>query len=558
MLVPLGALYIDLVVQETSTTTLQLIDRDPEPDSPLEEELGAPLSTSIRLTIAAMGSAAVTAASIYVRVNGGAEVLAFSSGPPTFHATYAGSSFAEQMSLGSTVVDEYVFELVRATAFASQDVVDVRVEASADTGATLNEAYTFQIEDLTAPAITEVFTRGLRRLRVCFDEPVEQGTGTRGDARLLRVLTSGVEFVAPDRLTTPNGNFTSGDVGLYVGSARCAYAVNNGYFQIAALVDSRTVQLDRSVVAEFAPSDAVVTLTPYRLAPVAAAAGIVSPAFSPIVMEIEAVPSKDLVPGVDAAEYVDLVLQDDLTPARTYTLQAEVIDDVLNNTGTDLSKQFTSEPLPQSVRQRYALWDLIPEFNKTEDTTQDLERFIRCCDEVFQLIRSEVDGLLRITDIDAIGDVLLDTLLAHLGNPYTFELSAIEKRRLAAVLEEMYRDKGVEVGIEAALLFFLGIPMDVQPFTSLEGLWILGEGSLGETTMLGPGTSFLRYAFQVVSPTELTETQRFRVTEIVDYLKPAHTHFVALLEPSTGTPPTPTTFWVLGESSLGESTVLDD
>ena len=51
----------------------------------------------------------------------------------------------------------------------------------------------------------------------------------------------------------------------------------------------------------------------------------------------------------------------------------------------------------------------------------------------------------------------------------------------------------------------------------------------------------------------LTETERRQIRAIVNFLKPGHTHFVDLLEPTA-----PVTFdhWVLGISELGVETEL--
>jgi hypothetical protein len=51
----------------------------------------------------------------------------------------------------------------------------------------------------------------------------------------------------------------------------------------------------------------------------------------------------------------------------------------------------------------------------------------------------------------------------------------------------------------------------------------------------------------------LTETERRQIRAIVDYLKPAHTHFVELIEPL---PPPVYHHWELGISELGETTDL--
>jgi len=82
---------------------------------------------------------------------------------------------------------------------------------------------------------------------------------------------------------------------------------------------------------------------------------------------------------------------------------------------------------------------------------------------------------------------------------------------------------------------------------------ILGESELGIDWELGPSDLFARYAFNVEVDVPLTGTQRSQIRAIVDYLKPAHTHFVDLIEP--GVPPT-FDHWELGISELGWSSDL--
>ena len=65
-----------------------------------------------------------------------------------------------------------------------------------------------------------------------------------------------------------------------------------------------------------------------------------------------------------------------------------------------------------------------------------------------------------------------------IGNPFPFDLDELGKRRLAAVLVEMYRQKGTAVGIRNAVRFFLGI--DIAAITALAATaLVLGESELG-------------------------------------------------------------------------------
>jgi len=112
--------------------------------------------------------------------------------------------------------------------------------------------------------------------------------------------------------------------------------------------------------------------------------------------------------------------------------------------------------------------------------------------------------------------------------------------------------KGTAIGIENAIRFFLGI--DITTITPFAGTTlVLGESELGVDWELGPSDRFARYAFDVEVDIPLSTTERSQIRAIVDYLKPAHTHFVQLIEPM---PPVFIDHWELGSSELGETTEL--
>ncbi len=70
---------------------------------------------------------------------------------------------------------------------------------------------------------------------------------------------------------------------------------------------------------------------------------------------------------------------------------------------------------------------------------------------------------------------------------------------------------------------------------------------------LGPSDRFARYAFDVSVGMALIDTQRRQLRAVVDYMRPAHTHFVDLLEPGA---PASFDHWQLGISELGVSADL--
>jgi hypothetical protein len=102
-----------------------------------------------------------------------------------------------------------------------------------------------------------------------------------------------------------------------------------------------------------------------------------------------------------------------------------------------------------------------------------------------------------------------------------------------------------------AIRFFLNLEVDIMAYAG-EAL-ILGESLLGEDWILRPSTHFSPYAFEVVVPRALADEERRRLRTIVDYMKPAHTHFARLVEPLI---PEVLDHLELGLSELGETWLL--
>jgi phage tail-like protein len=170
---------------------------------------------------------------------------------------------------------------------------------------------------------------------------------------------------------------------------------------------------------------------------------------------------------------------------------------------------------------------------------------------VTDLVLVDIDRFTDILDPDLAAEPVLDLMLGELGNPFAFDLSVVDKRRLLNVLVAMYREKGTARGIINAIRFFLRLEVQITAYAG-EALF-LGESLLGEDWILGPSSRFAALAFEVVSPRVLTAEERRRLRQIVDYLRPAQTHFTRLVEPI---PPETVDHVELGISELGESWVL--
>lgn len=193
---------------------------------------------------------------------------------------------------------------------------------------------------------------------------------------------------------------------------------------------------------------------------------------------------------------------------------------------------------PVPARRSFDLWSFLSGIARRLDDvgTRDLKRFINVIQEQEDLILAKLDGWADILDVDTCPESYLDAMLVGLGNPFPWveELTATDKRRLIRVLVDIYRQKGTNPGIVNVVRFFLGIEVEVDEYSSSG--WVLDVDELGETSVLGTDESRLLYSFDILTDVILTDDQRRRIAQIVDYMKPAHTHHVRTVDASTEDP----------------------
>ncbi|RJS13751.1 phage tail protein [Corallococcus sp. H22C18031201] len=266
-----------------------------------------------------------------------------------------------------------------------------------------------------------------------------------------------------------------------------------------------------------------------------------------------AVPVAALIAAADGP-LVHLVLDTEMTPDVLYEVLVDGVTDAHGNPALAPYHRasFTGFRPAQPPSRRFQLWDMLPGHNRRDDVTGDLRRFISCLQEVTDLLLADLDAFPDVFDLERAPEAFLDAILQDLGNPFAFELDVLARRRLASVLVDMYRQKGTALGLRNAIRFFLGIEVRaISPFAS--DTLVLGESELGVDWVLGPSERFARYAFNVEVERPLSPAERHRLRALVGYLKPAHTHFVDLVEPL---PPILPEHWELGLSELGETTTL--
>ena len=194
---------------------------------------------------------------------------------------------------------------------------------------------------------------------------------------------------------------------------------------------------------------------------------------------------------------------------------------------------------------------MLPKHNRREDATGDLRRFIACLQEVTDLLLSDVDRFADLFDLERAPAPFLDLILADLGNPFPFDLDDLAKRKLAASLVRMYRQKGTAAGIVNAVRFFLGIEVTVDAYHL--GTLVLGESELDVDWILGASDQWSLYTFDLVVTRALAKKERAMIRQIATWMMPAHAHLQFIREPGL---PVFIDHWELGLSELAESTIL--
>jgi phage tail-like protein len=439
----LPGLYVDGVALIASTPRLVVVNRDPSPG-----EIGVPIDATLALELVDTGADGVDRVSTRVWVDA---ILAFDGSAPTEIA----AAFAGPFAGATQSADTFRIVLHPVVPLASLATVSMRVAAQTVGGAaSLDEVYSFVVEDRTAPRVVGAQALAQKSVRVAFDESV--------------LLPSGASF----------------------------------------------------------------TLTP-KSAP--------------------AVPVA-VVAMVVEGSVVLLALDTEMTPDVVHEAVAVGVTDLFGNVvvGPYDRATFTGFRPARPQTRRFDLWRMLPKHNRRDDQTGDLFRFIACLQETTDLLLADVDRWPDIFDLERAPEAFVDLILRDLGNPFPFELDAMGKRRLASVLVEMYRQKGTAKGIQNAIRFFLGIDISaITPFNA--DTLVLGESELGIDWVLGPSDRYARYAFNVEVARILADRERQQLRAIVEYLKPAHTHFVDLVEPLQLVLPN---HWELGLSDLGETTEL--
>lgn len=174
--VELPGVYLDAVTMDAASTALELINRNPG-----SGETGSLINENVALDIASLTGNAidVAATDVYVDIGGAGEALVYDGG--AFQAGWDGAESASSNPDANTlriVIDQ-------TAPFASFDVVTIRV-VSQDVGATetMDESYSFTVQDLASPGVLTATPQDLDVLRIEFTEAVKQVSASDSDDAL--------------------------------------------------------------------------------------------------------------------------------------------------------------------------------------------------------------------------------------------------------------------------------------------------------------------------------------------------------------------------------------
>lgn len=183
-----------------------------------------------------------------------------------------------------------------------------------------------------------------------------------------------------------------------------------------------------------------------------------------------------------------------------------------------------------------------------------LARFMDALDREAGAAFHRVDCFPTVIDPLRCPPEFLDLLLYNLGNPFTLEegMTDAEKRRLCLVLFTLYALKGTCFGIMGAVKILYGVNV-TECIAANVDCWDMDEDELDISTDLCPDTAFERRSFALMVDINLTDRQRAQIRNIVNWAKPANTHFLGFIEPGSAAH---VDHWVLELSDLNVNSDL--
>jgi len=243
---------------------------------------------------------------------------------------------------------------------------------------------------------------------------------------------------------------------------------------------------------------------------------------------------------------VELATDIPMTAKAVYRTHATAIEDLFGNAVESPNDVATFTAIgDQAPGRSFHIMELLPSWNEDVDAG-DYAKFMGVLQEVIELLLRQIDRWPEIIDVDLAPEVFVDAMLQDLGNPFSFELTLLEKRKLARLLVPIYKSKGLARGIINAIRLFQGVEVSLD-YPYFGGLRI-GTARIGSTFRLA-GSAYDAYSYRILVDQALTDDQRTKMRAIATYMQVAHEHLVAIVEPAP--PAEEPDHLQLGRSHLG-------
>jgi len=456
-------------VEVTSAGRYVLIQRDPQPD-----ETDIDIGTDVVFMLVDLDGdptdPALPDPTFGVNIEGSA-ALQYVSGTPTWISPWTGT--VEKHTVSSPFAFWKVTAQQIGAVFQSEQEVTVEVNILGGSGwghaswghfpwghppaAAVSQSftYTFTIEDLTPPKLVAVEAIDQTTVRVTFDDQMTVAT--------VQDILNWVDSIERQNID-PVPGVTLDVVGVSIAEPLSAQLVPIAW----VFADSS----ERLAAHGFEPTD------------VGMLAFQESDSTYWMLTEISTSPPSTWVEVLIGQQF-DLTVNWEMTPGCRYqvTVNPAVEDDSGNSIDPDFDVNWFTGFQPEVPEcRRFSHWKhMVPEDNKRQDATRDLERFSGCIDEVLKLLLHDVDRFTDQFDPDKATPEQIDAMLYDMGNPFgqclPLELTDIQKKKLLRILVDIYKSKGTAWGIEQTIFFLIGEVVEVVEY--MAGGWILGVDALG-------------------------------------------------------------------------------
>jgi phage tail-like protein len=536
------------VQQGTDATGLLLMNRVPEPT-----ESGAPVDVDVDVDIFSTTGTAPATTAVDVHVDG---ALAYDGDGGGFQSGFSGSASNPDAAT-------LRFSVGHTLDFDPDVTVEVRVVVTGSPS--LDETYSFTTQDLVQPGVSSILAVDKRTIRVTFTEAVAQvSAAASNDA--LNPANYAISRDQPDDRTpmvdVAVSSVAAVDATSVELTADVALTFGQGYLltvtgveDVAGNVVLPGLSTDVAFDAHSPPFPDGRSFSLWEFIPqmnrledftgaLAKWVAILQEVANVLISEMDDF-AEIIDPDFAAEQYLDAMLIDLGNPFEFVGLTVlekrrlvQLLVAIYKEKGTeqgiiDVVQLFLGLTVTIDVYNTQASWVLGCDATQARIRSANAETFALSDGQTLVIrVDDETDETVEFNTAEfvAIGAATAAEVAAVIHS----EASGVTAGAVddgTVLIQRESHGAGTSVQVVGGMAnSALGFP---TTFVAGAGTTHASVSELGEESYLAPGTSRLRYTFEVVSAVDLTQEQRDRITDIVDLMKPAHTHLARIVEPAT-------------------------